>query len=263
MRHPAVSLMLLLALFTGALAFAQTATIPAGPSERDSLKAMVQIFNDANSQPSSFDAAIDKFQQQFPASKNLIRVLVLAVRYHRVRQEFLPELHYGLAALKLDPHDLYVMSSLGMAIPDNVSPNDLDLEQLLGEAESYDQQVLAVVKSFQITEKGLDYAGMHYTEKQAHELTDNLAGPAYVSLGQIAMLRQQYAQAVAAYRSALAFEPAATVQAQSYYHMGAAEVAAQQFAAAKADLAKARALAPGSQLLQKMIAVQEAKLSGN
>lgn len=263
MRRPAVTLTLLLALFTGAMAFAQTATIPTGPSERDSLKAMVQIFNDPNSQPSTFDAAIDSFQQHFPTSKNMVRVLVLAVRYHRMRQEFLPELHYGLAALKLDPHDLYVMSSLGMAIPDNVNPNDLNLEQLLKEAESYDQQVLEVTQTFQITAKGLDFAGMHYTEKQAHELTDNLAGPAYVSLGQIAMLRQQYAQAVAAYKSALAFQPTADVQAQSYYHMGTAEVAAQQSAAAKADLAKARALARGSQLLQRMIAVQEAKLNGN
>lgn len=254
---------LALVLMTGTLAFAQTATIPTGPSERDSLKAMVQIFNDPNSQPSTFDAAIDSFQQHYPTSKNMVRVLVLAVRYHRMRQEFLPELHYGLAALKLDPHDLYVMSSLGMTIPDNVSPNDLNLEQLLSEAESYDQQVLAVVKTFQITAKGLDFAGTHYTKKRAHELTDNLAGPAYVSLGQIAMLRQKYPEAVAAYKSALAFQPAAAVQAQSYYHMGAAEVAAQQFAAAKADLAKARALAPGSRLLQRMIAVQEAKLNGN
>lgn len=263
MRRLVVTLTVLVAMLTAARAFAQTATIPTGPSEPQSLKAMVQIFNDPNSQPSAFDAAIDSFQQHFPSSKNMIRVLVLAVRYHRMRQEFLPELHYGLAALKLDPHDLYVMSSLGMAIPDNVSPNDLNLEQMLQEAEGYDQQVLAVVRSFQITAKGLNYAGIHYTEQQAHELTDNLAGPAYVSLGQIAMLRQQYAQAVAAYRSALAFQPTAGVQAQSYYHMGAAEVAAQQVAAARADLAKARALAPGSQLLQKMIAVQEAKLSGN
>ncbi|MGH9414139.1 MAG: tetratricopeptide repeat protein [Terriglobales bacterium] len=263
MRCKGLSLLLTLAMLAGAAAYAQTATIPGGPSESDSLKAMVAIFNDPNSQPSAFDAAVDSFERQFPKSTNMIRVLVTAVRYHRLRQEFLPELHYGMAALKLDPGDLYVMSSLGMAIPDNVNPNDLDMDELLSQAKGYDEAVLATTGTFQITAQGFVFSGIHYTKKQAHELDDNLSGPAYISLGRIAMMRQKYADAVTAFRSALAYQPTADTQAQTYYYIGAAEVAAQQNTAAKADLAKARSLAPSSQLLQKMIAIQETKLSGN
>ncbi|MGH9476974.1 MAG: hypothetical protein ACRD1C_11675 [Terriglobales bacterium] len=251
------------ALSAGAIMAApQTAQIPAGPTEVQSLKSLVQIFNDSNSQPATFDNAVEQFQQQFPHSSRMIPVLVLAVRYHRLRREFLPELRYGVAALRLDPHDLYVMSSLGQAIPDNVSPSDLNVEQLLTQAEGYDQQVLAAVQGFQITPGGLDFAGIHYSETNAHRLSDNLAGPAYISLGAIAMLRQQYPAAASAYRKALTYQPDAGTQAQTYYHIGAAEAAAHQNDAAKADLAKARSLAPSSQLLQRLIQAEEAKLSG-
>ncbi|MGH9488729.1 MAG: hypothetical protein ACRD04_14225 [Terriglobales bacterium] len=252
---------LLLALLLTSGAWAQTATLP-GSTEAQSLNALRAIFNDPNSQPATFDSAVDAFRQQFPHSKNTLLVLVTAVRYHRIRQEFLPELRYGVAALKLDPHILYVLSSLGQAIPDNVSTTDLNLDQLLEQAESYDQQVLAITLGFHITAQGLDFAGIHYSPTIAHRLQDNLAGPAYVSRGRIAALRGQYEQAVASYKSALAYQPEAAVQAETYYHMGQAEVQAQQTVAAKADLAKARTLAPTSQILQRLIQIEETKLAG-
>lgn len=253
---------LAVALACAAWARPQTAQLPSGPTEAESLKSLVSLFNDPNSQPAAFDSAVDQFQLRFPQSPKMIPVLVLAVRYHRMRQEFLPELRYGVAALKLDPHDLYVMSSLGQAIPDNVSPNDLNLDQLLSEAEDYDQQVLAVVRGFHITAAGLDFSGIHYNQTNAHKLEQNLAGPAYLSLGEIAVLRQQYPAAVAAYQQALAYQPEPETQAQTYYHMAMAEVAAQHRDAASADLAKARALAPNSPLLQRQIQSAQAKLAG-
>jgi tetratricopeptide (TPR) repeat protein len=161
----------------------------------------------------------------------------------------------------LDPHDVYVLSSLGMAIPDNVKTTDLDMDQRLSQAESFDQQVLAVTAEFQITAEGLTYGGRHYTQAQAQTLRDNLNSGAYLSLGRIATLRQQYPEAIAAFQKAIAFQPQLPEQAQSYYQIGVAQAGAKNVTAARAAFARARQLAPKSELLQKMVQIAEDKLS--
>lgn len=241
---------------------AQTAHIST-LSEADSLTGITRLFNDPNTLPSSFDSAVDLFREAYPQSKKMLPVLVTAVRFHRLHGDYLPELHYGLLALQVDPHDLYVLSSLGMAIPDNVKTSDLDMEQRLAQAEGFDRQVLAVTAGFQITPQGMDFGGTHFTQAQATTLRNNLNGAAYVSLGRIATLRDQYPQAIAAFQQALNFQPQAAEQAQTYYHIGVAQADAKDAAAAHAAFAKARQLAPKAGLLMRMVQLAEAKLDGD
>ncbi|MGH9467342.1 MAG: hypothetical protein ACRD1Y_08295 [Terriglobales bacterium] len=232
----------------------------AATPETQSLQAIDKLVADPNTQPAALDAAVDQFRQQYPHSPNTLHVLVLTVRFHRERQEFLPELRYGEAALAIAPGNLYTLSSLGQAIAQNVSSSDLDFDQLLQQAEGYDRDVLAATQKFHITAQGMAFAGAHYTPAQARLLDDFLSAPAYISLAQIARLRGDYSGAVAAYRRALPHLTHANVQAQTYYEIGTAEASAHQDAAAKADLDKAGALAPDSQLMQRMVKDAETKL---
>ena len=259
---PLVAVAAFCLLFGGARAVAQNAQI-SRLSEADSLTNITRLFNDPNTPASTFDSAVDLFREAYPQSPKMLPVLVTAVRFHRLRGDYLPELHYGLLALQSDPHDVYVLSSLGMAIPDNVKTTDLDMDQRLSQAEGFDQQVLSVTGAFQITAAGFDYFGRHYTEAQAETLRNNLNSGAYLSLGRIATVRGQYPEAIAAFEKAITFQPQPAEQAQTYYHIGVAQAGAKNPAAAHAAFAKARQLAPKSELLQKMVQLAEDKLNGN
>ncbi|MGH9393777.1 MAG: hypothetical protein ACRD1E_06370, partial [Terriglobales bacterium] len=182
------------------------------------------------------------------------------VRYHRARNEYLPELKYGIAALALEPTDLYVLSSLGMAIPDNVKDSDLDREQRLDQGRGFDQQVIAAASSWMISSAGLDFGGRHYSEAQALTLRGNLEGPAYIALGRIAALRGKSEDAIAQYRQALTFETTPAQQAQLFYDIGVAEGLLHHQPEARAALAKARQLGPNSPLLLKLVQAEEDKL---
>ncbi len=214
---------------------------------------IAKLFNDPATPPEVFDRAIRGFRQRYPHSRQMLTVLITAVRFHRRRGDYLPELHYGLDVLQLDPNNLYTLSTLGMAIPENVRSTDLDLEQRLAQAESYDRKVLAVAHSFQITPQGLSYGGNHFTAAQARALTDNLAGPAYASLGRIAWIRKQYAPAIAAYRQALAYETTATAKSQTWYNIAISEQAQGHTPQAQAALKTALGLAPPGSLLNAMV----------
>lgn len=222
-------------------------------AEKAAVGDIAKLFNDASTQPEIFDQAIASFRQQFPHSPAMLTVLVTAVRFHRRRDDYLPELHYGMEALRRDPNNLYVLSSLGMAIPQNVQTTDLDIDQRLAQAETYDHHVLAIAQGWKITAQGLDVGGNRLTAAQAKILCDNLEGPAYASLGRIAWVRKQYPAAIAAYEQALAFETAPTQKAQTWYNIGASQAAQGHTPQAQAALQKALGLAPGGSLLHAMI----------
>ncbi|MGH9480910.1 MAG: hypothetical protein ACRD1L_02360 [Terriglobales bacterium] len=249
-----------LLLATGAAAQAP-ARKPASPEEAAALKSLSALFKDSTTPPARFNSAIADFRLQFPASAYMLPVLVLGERYSRAHSDYPAMLDYGLAALGLEPHDLYSLSTLGAAIPDNVKDSDLDREQRLQQAAGFDQQVITVVEGWMITPSGLQYGGIHYTESQAKTLRDNLGGPAYLALGRIRALQQQYPDAVTAYQQALKFQTAPLQQAQTYYDMAVAEGDGGQAPAAQAALAKAKTLGAGSPFLQRMIEIEEAKLA--
>ena len=261
-------LALALALATAAAAGAGAQTIPGlkpqSPAEAAALQSLTKLFNDPTTAGDAFDAAVSDFQQKFPTSQYKLPVLLLAERYHRDHGEYLPLLRYGTSVLALDPHNLYTLSSLGQAIPDNVRDSDLDRDQRLAQATDCDHQVIAAASAFMITSNGLDYGGLHYTQARAQILRNNLEGPAYISLGRIAMLQGQYSQAVAAFQRALTFETTPIQQAQAYYDVGTAAASANQIPEAQAALAKAKTLAAGSAFMLRMIQTELDKLkAGN
>jgi tetratricopeptide (TPR) repeat protein len=222
-------------------------------AEKAAIQHLAALFNSAATPPEDFDQAIANFRQQFPHSREMLTVLITAVRFHRRRGDYLPELHYGMEALQLDPNNLYVLSSLAMAIPQNVQTTDLDLEQRLAQAEGYDRQVLTIARGWTITPAGLSFGGNHLTAAQAKLLCDNVEGPAYASLGRIAWIRKQYPAAIAAYRQALTFETTSTAKAQTWYNIGASEAAQGHTPQAQAALQKALGFAPAGSLLYAMI----------
>jgi tetratricopeptide (TPR) repeat protein len=222
-------------------------------AEKAAIGNIAKLFNDASTEPEIFDQAIASFRQQFPNSREMLTVLVTAVRFHRRRDDYLPELHYGMEALQRDPNNLYVLSSLGMAIPQNVQTTDLDIDQRLAQAETYDHHVLGIAQGWKITAEGLNFGGNHLTAAQAKMLCDNLEGPAYASLGRIAWVRKQYPAAITAYKLALPFETSPTQQAQTWYNIGASEATQGHTPQAQAALEKALGLAPEGSLLKTMI----------
>lgn len=230
------------------------------PEEAAALKSLLAVFNDPATAPSVLDAAINSFLTQFPKSEYTLPILIYGERYARVHSEYLLLLEYGVQVLKLDPHNIYVLSSLGSAIPDNVKPTDLDMDQRLAQAADFDQQVIAVASGLVVTSTGVAFQGTHYTAAQAATLKNNLEGPAYLSLGHIATLRKQFPEAAEAYAKALPFESTANGQAQVYFEMGQSQASAQQTDAADATFAKALALAPKTSMLGNMIRAAQAKL---
>ncbi len=265
-RNLALAGALALALSLTAAVAAQTipGLKPQSPAEAAALKSLTKLFNDPTTAGAAFDAAVSDFDQKFPASQYRLPVLLLAERYHRDHGDYLPLLRYGTAVLALDPHNVYTLSSLGQAIPDNVRDSDLDRDQRLSQASDYDHQVIGIASAFVITSSGLDYEGMHYPPQLAQTLRNNLEGPAYISLGRIAMLDGKYPEAMADFQQALPFQPAPQQQAQVYYDLGTAAESAHQAPAAQAALTKAKALATGSPFLLRMVQTELDKLkAGN
>jgi tetratricopeptide (TPR) repeat protein len=247
-------------LAASALAGAQAppAAVPAAPpavsaAEKAAISGLAKMFNDPATQPELFDQAVANFRQRYPHSPEMLTVLVTAVRFHRRRGDYLPELHYGMEALQLDPNNLYVLASLGTAIPQNVQTTDLDLEQSLGQAEGYDHHVLAIAQSWKPTPRGLHFGGNQLTPAQARMLINNVEGPAYASLGRIAWIRKQYPKAIASYRQALRFETTPTAKAQTWYNIGLSDAAQGHTPQAQAALKTALGFAPQGSLLNAMV----------
>lgn len=252
-----------LAVLAGLLAGQAPAKQQLSAGERAALTNITATFKDATTTDQRMDQTLTDFRRQYPQSSYMEAAMLLGVRYYRAHSDYLRMLEYGTQVLALDPHNLYTLSSLGSAIPDNVKQSDLDMEQRLAQAEGYDREVIAVASGMMPTYAGLDFQGIHYTAVQAKTLQQNLEGPAYLSLGRIASLRQQYDAAVTAFRQALPFETTPGKQGQVYYDIGEAQANGQHLPEAEAALAKALTLATDGSLLQRMVRLEQEKLKNS
>lgn len=261
MRASRIAALLLAFLFLAAWLPAQTPQRhPASPQEAAALKSLTNDFNDPQTSSTQMEEAISDFRQQFPDSAYTLAVLVLGVRFARAHGDYLHLLDYGQQVLNRDPHNLYTMASLGIAIPDNVKQTDLDRDSMLDQAVSYDRQVIAIASAVVVTGTVIEFQGNRFTPQQALTLKDNLEGPAYISLGRIAMMRQKYDDAVAAFNAALAFERTPQNQAQVYFDIGQAQSGAGRVPEAEAAFTKTLQLAPNSSFLSRMVQIERAKL---
>lgn len=247
------------AVWAGAQA-APAAPPPVSAEETALIKQLSTAYNDPATTPTRMDGVIADFRQHFPTSRYTEAVLLLGVRYHSRHSDYLEMLDYGTRVLAIDPHNLYTLSALGAAIPDNVKSSDLDSDQRLTQAEGYDRQVILIASGILVTGGAVEFEGKSYTPEQAKNLKDSLESPAYLSLGRIAAQRRQYPAAVAAFQQALTFIPVATRQSEVYYDIGVAEAAQQHVTEAQAAFTKALQLNPTSDLLQKMVKAEQAKL---
>lgn len=235
---------------------------PASPAEAAALKSLLATFNDATTGASVLDEALTNFRQQYPKSAYTVPILVDAVRFARVHGDYLHLLDYGAQVLALAPHNLYTLSSLGFAIPDNVKQSDLDRDQRLAQAAAYDREVISTMSGLVVMGDSVEFKGEKYTAAQATLLKQNLEGPAYVSLGRIASLQQKYDEAAANFRAALPLERDSAAQAQVHFDLGQAEAAAGHAAEAQADFDQALKLAPNSPLLDRLVRLERSKLAG-
>ncbi|HXE31683.1 MAG TPA: hypothetical protein VN515_07780 [Terriglobales bacterium] len=253
-------------LITGA-AIAQGAAAPPAsphpaisPDESAAIQNIARAFRDPATTATQMDEVINYYRQRYPAGSSLLSVLLVGERYSRAHSNYLRELDYGTQVLQLDPHNLYTLATLGQAIPDNVKQSDLDMDQRLSQAGDYDREVITVVGGLLPTDSGLEFQGIHYTAAQVKLLQQNLEGPAYLSLGRIATLREQYDDAISALRSALPFETNPAGQAQVYYDIGVAARDGQHRPEAEEAFTKAAQLAPKDSLLQRMALSEQSKL---
>lgn len=235
---------------------------PASPAEAAALKSLMSTFNDATTSANLLDGAITNFRLQYPKSDYTVPILVDAVRFARIHGDYLHLLDYGAQVLALAPHNLYTLSALGAAIPDNVKQSDLDRDQRLAQASAYDEEVIATMSGLVVMGDSVVFKGEKYTAAQATQLKRNLLAPAYVSLGRIASLQQRYAQAAENFRAALPLERELAAQAQVHFDLGQAEAAAGNTAAAQADFDQALKLAPNSPLLDRLVRLERSKLAG-
>lgn len=249
-------------LFLPLLAQAPKPRQPSSPAEAAALKSLMATFNDASTSAGVLDEALTNFRLQYPKSGYTIPILVDAVRFARIHGDYLHLLDYGAQVLNLAPHNLYTLSTLGAAIPDNVKQSDLDRDQRLAQAAGYDREVISTMSGLVIMGDSVEFKGEKYTAAQATVLKQNLEAPAYVSLGRIASLQQKYDEAADNFRAALPLERDSANQAQIHFDLGQAEAAAGHVPEAQADFDQALKLAPNSPLLDRLVRLERSKLTG-
>lgn len=259
---------LLVSLATGAAAMqTQTApaqskaTAPAGPrphspQEAAAIKAIVTAMRNPATTSAAMDAQITQFNTQFPTSEYLTTVNDIAVQFFHVHQDYNRTLQYGENALKTDPNSLFVLLTLGSDIPGNVKDTDLDKEQRLNEAQDYNQRALKIVQNLPDV-----FNGRPLNAAQKQGIQQMVIGSAHSNLGQIALDRKQYADAVKEYQTALPLD-SPSIAALDYYHLALAQEGLKDFTGANASLDKAIANSAQNPNVGELAKVEKKKIAG-
>lgn len=255
---------LLVSLATGAAALqtapAQSQAAPAGPKvhspeEAKALQGIVAAMRNPATTPQAMDAQITQFNTQFPTSEYMTTVNDIAVQFFHAHQDYNRTLQYGENALKKDPDSLFILLTLGSDIPGNVKDTDLDKEQRLSEAQGYNQRALKIAQSLPDV-----FNGRPLNAQQKQGIQQMVIGSVHSNLGQIALDRKQYADAVKEYQTALPMDSPA-IAAVDYYHMALAQEGMKDLTAANASLDKAIANSAQNPNVGELAKVEKQKIA--
>lgn len=232
----------------------QQAAPPANPKpkskqELQALQALNALCENPATTGDQVDAAVTDFTTKYPKSDFLSIVNVWAMTYFQSHQNYVKVLEYGEAAIKYNPDELFALTTVAADIPTQVHDTDLDKDQRLAEAESDDNQALALLAAPTVV-----YNGHTLTPDQINEFKSRC----YESLGRVALDRKQYQTAVENYQKALTIATPAT-QAMDYYLLAQAQEGLQKYSDANASLDQV--IAGNNPQLAQMAKAEKAKIA--
>jgi len=223
---------------SGTAAAAAPGPVASGPSpqsaeEKTALQALATALRNPSTPPEQMDTSLRQFQFRYPHSQYKETLATLGMEFFRNHNDYARTLEYGMEALEVNPKSLPVLVSLAAIIPDRVRDTDLDRDDKLNQAESYDAQALQLADVLPAVMNG-----QQMTPAQLEHLKNIIRADVHTSRGKIAALRQQYPQAEAEFRLAIPLSDPESA-ALDYYHLAQVQEAMKQYPAAQASLDQA------------------------
>jgi len=228
---------------------------PQSAEEKAALQALAAALRNPATASEQMDTALRQFQFRYPHSQYKETLATVGMEFFRSHNDYARTLEYGLEALKVNPKSLAVLVSLASIIPDRVRDTDLDRDDKLQEAESFDAQALQLADTLPPVMNG-----QQLTPTQLEQLKNIVRADVHTSRGKIAALRLQYPQAEAEYRLAIPLADAESA-ALDYYRLALVQEAMKQYPAAQSSLDQALAGGAKNATLQTLATAEKAKVT--
>lgn len=219
---------------------------PPPPPDLADLQSLLKLMRVKTTTPAQVVEAVRQYTDKYPTSAYRQTAYTLGMEFARSRRDYPDMLSFGDAALKVNPKALVPLLLLGSVIPARVHPTDINREQQLDLAASYNHRALAIAQNFPSV-----YNGHQLAPQQVAEIQREIRASAYSSLGIIAMDRAQYTAAVSSLQQAIQYDNAHS-KPFDYYHLGIAQASLKQYPAALASLHQALTLGANDPTLQTL-----------
>jgi tetratricopeptide (TPR) repeat protein len=142
--------------------------------------------------------AINSVLENFSDTEYKPLLLSMAMNAAQQKGDYPQTVIYGERALQADPNNILSTVMLAEVIAQHTRENDLDKEQSLKKAEDYANKALDLIKN-----SAAPPPGVAVPPDQWQQYKKDLAAQAHDALGQVAMLRKNYPQAIDSYKMAL------------------------------------------------------------
>ncbi|MGI8959063.1 MAG: tetratricopeptide repeat protein [Bryobacteraceae bacterium] len=142
--------------------------------------------------------AINNVLENFADTEYKPLLLSMAMTAAEQKNDYPQTVIYGERAIQADPNNILGTVMLAEVIAQHTRENDLDKEQSLKKADDYANKGLDLIKN-----STAPPAGVSVTADQWPQYKKDLSSQAHDALGQTAMLRKNYPQAIEHYKTAL------------------------------------------------------------
>lgn len=169
---------------------------PKSQKESDALKKVL-----AAQQAKDWDGeiqAVNNVLENFADTDYKPLLLNMAMNAAQQKGDYPQTVIYGERAIQADPNNILSTVLLAEVIAQHTRENDLDKEQSLKKAETYANKGLDLIKN-----STAPPAGVAIPADQWSQYKKDLASQAHDALGQVAVLRKNYPQAIDYYKTAL------------------------------------------------------------
>jgi len=222
--------------------WAQKDPRPKSQEELDALKAWQSATD-----PDQRIKAIENVLTNFADTEFKIILLQDAMQLEQRKRDFAQIVFYGERLLEADPKNAFALITLGGETARHTREFDLDKEEKLAKADKYAQAGLEAAKTMPKVRSDI-------TDAQWEAVRKDMQSQAYDAMGQVALLRKKYDDAIADYKQAVAVQ--ATPDPATYVRMGQAYEDAGKYDEATEVLDKALAV---PDIIPQVKAVAQAK----
>jgi tetratricopeptide (TPR) repeat protein len=179
---------------------------PKTQKELDALKAW-----QAATDPDQRIQAIENVLTNFADTEFKIILLTDAMQTEQRKRDYAQTVFYGERLLEADPKNAFALVTLAGETARHTREYDLDKEEKLAKAEKYAK---AAVDAAKVMPK----ARPDITDQQWEAVKKDMQSQAYDALGQVALLRKKYDEAIEDYKQAITVQ--ATADPATYVRMG-------------------------------------------